>query len=105
VSELAGSNPTAGGTGSPDGVLVSEIHPNPFGFTSAFTLELDQGQHVRITVYDLLGRSVRQLQQGPLDGGRVHRFTIESAGLASGLYLIRIEGEHFTELRRVTLSR
>lgn len=90
------------GTDAPprrEGRLVA--YPNPSRGDVHFSLTLAAAQHVRIAVYDLLGREVARLHDGPLAGG-AHRFTW-SGGLASGVYVVATEGEAFTAQQRVTL--
>lgn len=105
VAELKALDPTSGEGDLPGGFRLSEVHPNPSAATSALTLELARTQDVTATVYDVLGRAVQRLHAGPLEGGQVHRLTVEADGLPSGAYFVRVEGEDFVEIRRLTLLR
>lgn len=84
---------------------LTQPHPNPFSAQAQFTLSVQQTQRVRITVYDVLGRRVARLHDGALPAGAMHRFAFGAAGWASGLYLLRVEGEQFRETLRVVLVR
>ncbi|WP_041806294.1 FlgD immunoglobulin-like domain containing protein [Rhodothermus marinus] len=64
---------------------------------------------VRLVVYDLLGRSVRTLLEGPLAPG-VHEVVWDGrndAGvrLPAGLYLLRLEAGRQMQSRTITLLR
>ena len=79
-------------------------HPNPFNAQTALTLRLGTSQRATVTVYDLLGREVRRLHEGALPAGE-HPFTFDGAGLPSGLYLVRAQGETRQDVQTVTLVK
>ncbi len=93
----------------PDGLPgthnLSTVYPNPFNPQANFTLEVAEQQNVRIAVYDALGREVATLFNGSLNAGTEHAFTIDGAGLPSGIYMVRAIGEQFTDVRQVTLMK
>lgn len=79
---------------------LSDPWPNPFNPGTRFELSLEQPvSRVKISVYDLLGRSVGTLHQGALSAG-VHAFTWEGAGHPAGLYLIVAEQGGHRQVRR-----
>jgi len=93
----------------PDGLPgthnLSTVYPNPFNPQARFTLEVAEQQNVNIAVFDALGRQVALLHDGVLGAGSVHQFQIDGANLPSGVYVVRAIGEHFTDVRQVTLTR
>jgi hypothetical protein len=89
----------------PDRLQLSKAYPNPFQGQTRFTLTLRAPQHVRIAVYDVLGRRTMLLHDGALAAVETHHFTFDGAGLAAGLYLLRIDGERFQETLGVVLRR
>ena len=61
---------------------------------------------VSLTVYDVLGRRVRQLWQGPLGAG-AHRFTWDGRdeagrGVAAGVYIYKVEADGQIEAKKTT---
>ncbi|MEM6646323.1 MAG: T9SS type A sorting domain-containing protein, partial [Bacteroidota bacterium] len=68
-------------------------------------LTVSHNQQVAVTAYDVTGRQVAVLHAGELAGQRQHAFTFDAANLASGLYLIRVTGERFTETQQVMLVK
>ena len=59
-----------------------------------------------LTVYDVLGRRVRQVWQGPLGAG-THRFTWdgrdeEGKGVAAGVYIYQVEVDGRVEAKKTT---
>ena len=89
----------------PGSYELTAAYPNPFTQRAAFTLEVGETQEVSVVVFDVMGREVARLHDGLLAAGSRQDFAIEGAGLASGVYLVRVTGEAFAETRRVTLLR
>ena len=48
----------------PTGFALEQNYPNPFSATTAIPYELNVQRDVRVTIYDILGRVVRQSHQG-----------------------------------------
>lgn len=94
----------AGATRSTDYAL-SAAYPNPFHGTAAFSLDLAEAQHVTVEVFDVLGRRVARLHDGPLSAGEPHQFTLDGRSLPSGLYVVRATGETFSASETATRIR
>jgi hypothetical protein len=75
----------------PSAALGLSVHPNPL--RSAATVEITTGgvSRVRLAVYDVLGREVAVLHEGPLLAGD-HRFPFDAAALPAGSYYARVAG-------------
>ena len=86
---------------------LSDSYPNPFNPTVVLPLELaTDAAGVSLTVYDVLGRRVRQVWQGPLGAGS-YRFTWngrDAAGkaVAAGVYLYQVEVDGRVEAKKTT---
>jgi hypothetical protein len=78
--------------------------PNPFNPTTTLSYELDRSQRVNLSVYNIQGALVATLVDGAQDAGR-HSLTFDASGLASGLYVYRLEGESRTISRRMLLLK
>ena len=84
---------------------LGDSYPNPFNPTVVLPLELaTDAAGVSLRVYDVLGRRVRQVWQGPLGAGR-HRFVWDgrdAAGkdVAAGVYLYRVEVDGQVEAKK-----
>ena len=88
----------------PEGASGLEVYPNPARGAATVVLTLAEASEVRVVVYDVLGREVAVLAEGPLGAGE-HALAFEVAGLPAGLYVVRAEGKGFTASRRVTVVR
>ncbi len=89
----------------PEAYMLSDAFPNPFNPQTRFTLMVRNEQRVRVAVFDALGREVARLHDGPLAANTPHRFTFEAAGLPSGLYVYRADGETFSASKLMTLVK
>ena len=86
---------------------LGDSYPNPFNPAVVIPLDLaTDAARVSLSVYDVLGRRVRQLWQGPLGAG-AHRFTWdgrdeEGKGVAAGVYIYKVEIEGQIEAKKTT---
>ena len=79
-------------------------YPNPFNPTTIVPFSLPEASPVSIKVYDMLGRIVAVLVDGPMSAG-AHEVAFEASALPTGVYLIRMEAGSFTQIQRVTLMK
>lgn len=89
----------------PNQIMLSQPYPNPFNPSTQFELMLPESQHIRIDVVNLSGSIVATLQQGTLQAGENHVFSFDAQNLASGIYLLRVQGESFLKTRKMTLVK
>lgn len=88
----------------PEAALTA-ARPNPFAAATSFALTMPEAGPVRVEVFDVLGRRVAVLHDGPLAAGVEHGFTFHAAALPAGVYVVRASGDGFAQSRRVTLAR
>ena len=84
---------------------LSGAYPNPFNPQTQFELVVREAQRVRAEVYNMLGQRVAVLYDGTVQGGVLTQLTFEANTLASGGYLLRVQGEAFAATRRMTLIK
>ncbi|MDX1532520.1 MAG: T9SS type A sorting domain-containing protein, partial [Rhodothermales bacterium] len=58
----------------------------------------------RLVVYDVLGRAVAVLAEGPHGAGE-HRVRLAGSGLAAGVYLVVLEAQGERRAQRLTFLR
>ena len=83
---------------------LSPVGPNPSRGEARFTLAVAEPQRVVVALYDAVGRRVRAFA-AQFDADTRRAFTLDTRGLASGPYVLRVEGERFGESRRITVAR
>jgi hypothetical protein len=77
-----------GSEASPPAIGRLSVSPNPISAGSGVTIEIDARARVRLTVVDILGRSLVVLHDGTLDAAS-HDFWFDASALPTGLYVVR----------------
>ena len=85
-------------------VALTAIAPNPSTGSARVSFALPAAGAARVTVYDVRGRSVATLVDGPLSAGR-HEATLESGSLAAGVYVVRLEAAGSVVTRQAVVVR
>ena len=84
---------------------LSQSYPNPFSETTRLTLVTPKAEWVDARLYNLQGRLIQTLYQGLTTPGLPLTLTLQAQGLANGLYLLHLQGESFSEIRKLTLVK
>ena len=98
--------PTTSGVGllpSAAGALGQNA-PNPFNPLTEIAFRLDRNAHAVLRVYDARGRAVTTLLEGDLPAGD-HNVRFDGKGLASGMYVYRLEIDGVAQARKMMLVR
>ena len=79
-------------------------YPNPFNPVTVIKFDLPKTSQVSLKIFNILGEEVTTLVSGQLLSGS-YQYEWDASGLASGVYLYRIEAEDFVETRKMILMR
>jgi uncharacterized delta-60 repeat protein len=94
---------------APEAFALEAPYPNPAraGEPVRLAFAVAEAREVRVSVYDVAGREVARLVDGPLEAGRyeVAWTGADASGgaLAAGVYVVRMEAGAFTHALRVTV--
>lgn len=93
----------------PTEYILQQNYPNPFNPATTIAYHLRRASQVKLRVYNLSGQLVRTLVDAPQAAGRF-QITWDSQddignGVASGVYLYRMEAGNFLETRKMILMR
>ncbi|MEX1055069.1 MAG: T9SS type A sorting domain-containing protein, partial [Rhodothermales bacterium] len=88
----------------PDAITLDQNYPNPFNPSSSISYSLPRSMHVRLSVYDALGRQVATLVDGLKSAG-AHQAAVDATGWASGVYMYAIETEASTVTRKMIVLK
>jgi hypothetical protein len=93
----------------PAGLSLLANHPNPFSVSTTLQFEVPEPSHVRLTVFDVMGRRVRTLIDD-VQSARVASIEWDGRSetgrpMASGAYLVRLEADGQSVTRTLILSR
>ncbi len=90
---------------TPEGRFTLEAsYPNPFREETTIRYSLPSTQNVTVEVFDLLGRRVMTLVDGPSAPG-THSLKVDGAELAGGLYVYRLKSSAVTLSRTMMLVK
>jgi hypothetical protein len=101
------------GSGAPVGIKRNPLlprsfavscYPNPFNSEISIQVDLGRRDHLSVAVYDLQGKKTAQLWEGGLESG-VHRWSWSPEEAPSGMYLVKIRGDGWSEVRKVVMIR
>lgn len=83
---------------------LEQNYPNPFNPSTVVGFRLSVAGNAKLTVYDVLGREVAVLVDGPMSAG-AHSVTFDASNLTSGVYLYKLEAGGMTQVRRMSLVK
>ncbi len=92
------------GTAVPDRFALGQNYPNPFNPTTVIWYQIPTAAHVRLAVFDVLGREVATLVNEGKDAG-AYTVTWDASGVPSGVYFYRLNAGSFSETKKLLLLR
>jgi flagellar hook assembly protein FlgD len=88
----------------PTGYNLSQNYPNPFNPTTTIKYSIPKDEFVKLTVYDITGRVVKELVNGYKSAGR-YNVEFNASGYASGIYYYRIEAGQYNNVQKMMLIK
>jgi len=96
-------------TALPLTTTLAKAYPNPFNPRTLIAYNLAVDSEVSLTVYDMLGRKVRELQSGHKPAGSYQALwngaDDNGMPLASGSYLVRLQTKDTNQVQKVMLIK
>ena len=83
---------------------LAQNYPNPFNPSTTIEYEILNYEDVNVTIYDLLGRTIKVFVNGKQKPDR-YKLTFNSSGLPSGIYFCRISTPNFTASIKMLLIK
>ncbi len=78
--------------------------PNPFNPTTTIRFEVPRTEHIRLAVYDLLGREVGVLVNKPMNAGK-YEVSFDGSNVSSGVYVYRFEAGGWAQTKKLILMK
>ena len=101
---LSGAATPAEGGPNAGGFSLQGARPNPTIGVGSVAFSLETAGSVRLALYDVTGRQVAVLAEGTMSTG-AHSASFDAAGLAPGVYVLRLSGDAGVATSRVTIAR
>ena len=93
-----------GNTLTPRKFALEQNYPNPFNPTTTIRYSLPQSSKVKLTVYDILGRTVAVLVNKVQNTGN-YIINFDASRLSSGMYFYRLETDKATFIHKMLLIK
>jgi len=90
--------------GIPTQYTLSQNYPNPFNPSTKINFSLPQTGKVVITLFDALGRKVKDIVDQEFAVGN-HSLNFDASNLTSGVYFYRLQSDNFVQTRKMVLLR
>ncbi len=88
----------------PEQFELRQNYPNPFNPTTNILFRLPRDEHVRIDIYDILGRPVQTLLNEPFQAG-IHTVTFNGSSFSSGIYFFRVQAGNESLIKKMMLIK
>ena len=88
----------------PSTFSLKQNYPNPFNPVTKIRFEVPHSQKVELTVFDILGRKVRELYNGIAPVG-IFTIDFKADDLASGMYIYQLKTENLSISRKMVLLK
>jgi len=84
--------------------MLEQNYPNPFNPTTVVRYQVPVASTVRLVVYDILGRELSVLVNERKAPGS-YSVKFDASGLASGVYLYRLQAGNFVQTKKALVVR
>ena len=99
-SLLTGTNPVQ----SPEDFYILQNYPNPFNPSTKIRFAVPEKSHVKLTLFDVLGRELSVIFDDELNPG-VKEIDLNGSNLPSGVYLVRMDANDYQKTLKISLLK
>lgn len=95
----------SGEISSPTDFLILHNYPNPFNSATTVLFSVPVSGLASINIYDLLGRRVTTLFDGPAEAGTTYQRTFDASRLSSGVYFCVLKSDRRSVVNKMLLIK
>lgn len=88
----------------PNETILYQNYPNPFNPTTTINYALPEASHVKLIVYDVLGKTIATLENNVQAAGN-YTVNFDASHLNNGVYIYVLETENFRCAKKLTLLK
>ena len=89
----------------PKSYALYQNYPNPFNPNTTIEFDLPKTAEVTLKIFNILGEEVATLVSDRLSAGSYSYEWTRTGGIASGVYLYRLQAGDYVETRKMVLLR
>ena len=90
--------------GIPEGFSLYQNYPNPFNPKTNIRFDLRKSSHIKLIVYDILGREIATLVDEKLSVGS-YEVDWDGSNFSSGVYFYKLVTDGFVDVRKMVLLK
>jgi len=79
-------------------------YPNPFNPSTNIVFEIDKREYVSLDLFNINGEKLKTLAEGEFIAG-IYKIPLNAAGLASGVYLVKLNSGNGSQLIKLLLEK
>lgn len=98
-------NPTSVPEVAPKQFALLQNYPNPFNPSTEIKFSVERNEPATLTLFNALGQKVATLFEGIAEAGQYYTVRLDGAGLASGIYMYRLQTGTKSAVRRLMLLK
>jgi tetratricopeptide (TPR) repeat protein len=83
---------------------LSQNYPNPFNPTTTIQYSIPKDEYVKLVVYDVTGKVVKELVNGHKSAGR-YNVEFNASGYSSGTYYYKLEAGDYKNIQKMMLIK
>jgi len=83
---------------------LCQNYPNPFNPTTSISFVLNSTQNIKLKIYDVAGRELKELASGLYEAGN-HSVNFDATNLRSGVYVYKLQTLDQTLVKRMLLVK
>jgi len=88
---------------------LKQNYPNPFNPITTIVYDVPKESHITLTVYDLMGRVVKELVSDRINAGTHHIIwngtDAYGQSVASGMYLYRLKSDNYIKTKKLVMLK
>jgi len=84
---------------------LTQNYPNPFNPETQITFSVENSGPASLQIYNIIGQHVATLFEDNAEAGRYYTLRVNGKGLASGIYLYRLQSGKKSDLKKMLLVK
>ncbi|HMN18165.1 MAG TPA: T9SS type A sorting domain-containing protein [Ignavibacteriaceae bacterium] len=88
----------------PENFILFQNYPNPFNPVTTIKYDLPVKSNVSLTVYDIIGRKIKELVNTKQAAGK-YELRFDASNLASGVYIYKLQAADFMSSKKMLLLK